>query len=76
MKIPKYIDEALKQRTRYASKLDNAMATVDRWLDANGIECETCDTHTGCEIYANPYASEQRIREAIKLHDKGDSAND
>lgn len=66
MKIPKYIDEALKKRTRYACKLDDAMQLVDHWLDENNIECENYDTHTGYEIYANPYSSELRIREAIR----------
>lgn len=75
MKIPKYIDEALKRRTQYACKLDDAMTVVDRWLDANGIVCETCDTHIGCEIYANPYSSEQRIREAIESHNKENGGN-
>lgn len=66
MKIPKYIDEALKKRTRYAYKLDDAMQLVDKWLDDNNIECENYDTHTGYEIYVNPFSSEQRIREAIR----------
>ena len=66
MKCPKYIDEALNKRTRYAYKLDNAMQLVDHWLDKNNIECENYDTHTGYEIYVNPFSSEQRIREAIR----------
>ena len=66
MKIPKYIDEALKKRTKYACKLDGAILLVDKWLDKNNIECEDYDTHSGCEIYVNPFSSEQRIREAIR----------
>lgn len=66
MKIPKHIDEALRKRTKYACKLDDAMTIVDKWLDAQGIECENYDTHTGYEIYGNPFSSEQRIREAIR----------
>ena len=66
MKIPKYINEALKKRTKYACKLDDAMRVVDDWMDKHNIECESCDTHTGCEIYTNPFLSEQRIREAIR----------
>lgn len=66
MKIPKYIDEALKKRTRYAYKLDDAIQLVDKWLDDYNIECDSCDTHAGCEIYLNPFSSEQRIREAIR----------
>lgn len=66
MKIPKYIDIALKRRTLYAGKLNNAMCIVDEFLDKNQIECESCDTHTGAEIYCNPYDSERRIRECIE----------
>lgn len=66
MKIPKYIDEALTKRTKYACKLDDAMNIVDDWLDKYNIECEDYDTHTGYEIYINPFLSEQRIREAIR----------
>ena len=70
MKIPKYISDALRLRTRYAILLDNYMRIVDDWLDKNGIVCETYDTHTGCEIYCNPMASEVRVREMIEEHDK------
>lgn len=70
MKIPKYIDNALKKRTEYAFLLDKYMGIVDNWLDKNGIVCETCDTHTGCEIYCNPMESEMRIREVIENHNK------
>lgn len=72
MKIPKYVDIALKQRTLYAVKLDNAMHIVDNFLDKNEIECESCDTHTGAEIYCNPYDSERRIRECIEEAGKED----
>lgn len=46
MKIPRYIDEALTKRTKYACKLDDAMKVVDEWLDKHNIECECYDTHT------------------------------
>ena len=65
MKIPKYIDEALRKRTKLASKLNLVCFIVDEWLDKNDIDCESCDTHTGVEIYCNPQESEKRIREAI-----------
>lgn len=68
MKIPKYIDTLLKQRTRYAVLLNDAMYKLDKWLDKNNIECESCDTHTGVEIYCNPDSSEQRVRETILNH--------
>lgn len=65
MEIPKYIDEALRLRTKYAELLADKMFIVDNWLDKNEIECEDCDTHSGVEIYCNPYPSEMRIRQAI-----------
>lgn len=66
MKIPKYIDIALRLRTKYACLLNDKCIVVDEWLDKNGIECEYCDTRGGVEIYVNPYDSEQRIRECIE----------
>lgn len=70
MKIPKYVDTLLKQRTYYANLLDKVSFQLDQWLDKNGIECESCDTHTGVEIYCNPRSSERRVREAILNHEK------
>lgn len=66
MKIPKYIDDALRMRTKYACLLDEKCGIVDEWLDKNKIECEGYDTHTGVEIYSNPFDSERRIRECIE----------
>lgn len=66
MKIPKYVDTALKRRTLYAKKLNDAMYIVDKFLDKNKIECENYDTHSGVEIYCNPFDSEMRIRECIE----------
>lgn len=66
MKIPKYVDTALKRRTLYAEKLNDAMWIVDEFLDKNKIKCENYDTHTGVEIYYNPLDSERRIRECIE----------
>ena len=66
MKIPKYVDTALKRRTFYAEKLNDAMWIVDEFLDKNKIKCENYDTHTGVEIYCNPLDSERRIRECIE----------
>lgn len=66
MKIPKYIDEALKKRTKYALMLDEQCSIVDRWLDKNGIKCPLEDTHGGAEIYVNPEDSEASIRNCIR----------
>ena len=66
MDIPKYIDNALKRRTKYALLLNEQMFIVDKWLDENNIQCELEDTHGGAELYINPQCSELRIRQAIK----------
>ena len=68
MKIPKYIDTTLKKRRRYASLLMDASCALDDWLIKNNIECEEYDICTGVEIYANPFDSEIRVREAILKH--------
>lgn len=68
MKIPKYISEALRLRTHFAVGLMKYCCIVDDYLDKHGISdyLEDYDIHTGCEIYCNPYDSEERIRNAIE----------
>lgn len=75
MRIPKYVDEALKRRTKYANLLSSACEVVDGFIGKHGIDVEDCDWMTGCEIYVNPQASEMRIRTAIATH-KGDGGQD
>lgn len=65
MKIPKYIENMIIRRKKLAEQLDLVSYELDSWLDKNKIECETCDTHTGVEIYCNPSASAERVRQAI-----------
>lgn len=65
MKIPKYIQELVDRRCRLATDLLKVSYELDCWLDKNYIECEDCDTHTGVEIYMNPYDSRNRIIQAI-----------
>ena len=66
VKIPKYVQNLIDRRCKLASQLADVCWELDEWLDKNNIECETCDTHAGVEIYCNPYASKNRIIEAIK----------
>lgn len=68
MKIPKYISEALRLRTYFAVRLMKYCYIVDEYLDKHGISdyLEDYDIRTGCEIYCNPYDSEERIRKAIE----------
>ena len=71
MKIPKYIDEALRLRTKFSVALMKYCYIVDEYLERNGIIdlCEDYDVLTGCEILANPYDSEDRIRAVIENFD-------
>lgn len=72
MKIPKYIEQALERREKYAEKLNEACAVVDKFIFKNGLddEIEDYDFCTGVEIYGNPSASAERIRQAIINHKK------
>ena len=67
MKIPKYIDEALRMRTKAAQRFLNYDFIVSRWILDNGVDeyLETEDFGGGVESIANPRDSEDRIREAI-----------
>ena len=75
MEIPRYIDEALKERAYYADMLMDQCCIVDKFILENGLDSvlEDYDYLTGCEIYVNPYNSEKRIREAIENFEKKDT---
>lgn len=68
MKIPKYVQKLIDRRCKLADQLATVCWELDEWLDKNEIECETCDTHTGVEIYCNPCRSKMRIMKAITDH--------
>lgn len=68
MRIPKEISAALKKRTKAANDLNEADRIVSDFILDNGIAVEEEDFLTGVEMYANPFASECRVREAIKRH--------
>ena len=68
MKIPKYVQKLIDRRCKLADQLAIVCWELDEWLDKNKIECETCDTHTGVEIYCNPCSSKMRIMKAITDH--------
>lgn len=65
MKIPKYVQKLIDRRCKLADELAEVSYALDVWLDENGIQCEMYDTHTGVEIYCDPYSSKQRIINAI-----------
>lgn len=65
MNIPKKVQKLIDRRCRLALQLADVSYELDAWLDKNGVECESFDTHTGVEIYGNPVASKRRVTEAI-----------
>lgn len=67
MKIPKYIDDALRKRTKAANAFQEYDWIVSNWIDKHGLEddIDSADFHGGVESIVNPDVSEQNIRNAI-----------
>ena len=65
MEIPKYIDGLIDERAFYAKKLLERDSELSWWIDRNGIEVRALDYDGGIEVYVNPTASAERIRQAI-----------
>ena len=72
MKIPKYIDEALKKRTKAAEMFLSNDLIVSNWIAEHGLadDIDTCDFYGGVESLINSRESEQRIRSAILIKEK------
>lgn len=70
MKIPKYIDEALRKRTSSACKLLAYDEIVMNFIDKYHIGVDFEDYNGGCEMFINPYDSEKAVRQAILNHNK------
>lgn len=70
MKIPKYIDEALKKRTKSACKVLEYDEIVTNFIDKYHIDVDSEDYEGGCEMFTNPRDSEQAVRKAILTHCK------
>ena len=69
MKIPKYIDETLKKRTKAAHKLIEYDCVISEYIEKHNIPVDTADYHLGCEMIMNPEESESNIRKAIINHE-------
>ena len=65
MKIPKYIDNLLKQRAYHADKVLSVSYKLDAWLIKNEIDVAMEDYGSGVEVYEAPYESADAVREAI-----------
>lgn len=72
MKIPKEVENALKRRVNAAIKWNEADIIVSRFIDENGIDCESFDYHGGVESLVNPIDSAYRVRQAIRAKKEGD----
>lgn len=66
MRVPKYIEKIIFNRALYASKILTLDRALTDWLKKNDIEVETYDNLGGCEMYANPFSSSERIKKAIE----------
>lgn len=70
MRIPKYIEEALRKRTNAAYKFMDYDCIVSDFIERNGIELDTMHYGLGCESLVNPDNSAEAVREAILAHEK------
>lgn len=68
MKVPKYIRKLIGRRAKLAVDLCTADSDLVNWLEKHDIldNIEPYDHTSGCEMYVNPWASAQRILEAIE----------
>ena len=68
MKIPKYIEKALKDRVNAANKWNEADSIISIFLVKKGLDekVDTSDFFGGVEGIVNPENSADRIRTAIK----------
>ena len=70
MKLTKKIERLIDRRTTLAMELNEVSSQVDDFITEHGMEneVEDFDWLTGCEIYGNPIASGERLKEAIRKH--------
>lgn len=65
MKIPKKIEILINRRAKLAKDLNLVDYELSEWLDGHNVFVEDYDYRTGCEMYANPDDSAERIKKAI-----------
>lgn len=70
MRIPKYIDDALRKRTNAAFDFMDYDCIVSDFIEINGIELDPMHYGLGCESLLNPDSSANAVREAILAHKK------
>lgn len=70
MRIPKYIDEALRKRANAAFRFLQYDVVVSEFIEKHNIDVNSEDYGGGVESITNPYGSEKAVREAILAHEK------
>lgn len=70
MKIDRHVSALLRKRTRLAKELDSVCSELDRYLLENEIEPDGACWLGGVEIYVNPEAAEEEVRN--KISEKGE----
>ena len=70
LKLTKKIERLIDRRTKLAMELNEVGSQVNDFITEHNMEneVEDFDWMTGCEIYGNPSASGERIKEAIRKH--------
>lgn len=69
MRIPKYIDEALRKRANAAFRFLQHDVVVSEFIEKHNIDINFEDYGGGVESITNPYESENAVREAILAHE-------
>lgn len=64
MKVPKYIEEALKRRAKAAVTFTDTDSVISEFIEKHGIDCEY--THLHCESLLNPYVANSATVKAIE----------
>lgn len=73
--IPKYIENALRRRTKAALSFNDNDLILSRYIDRHPELLGTIDSedfHGGVESIVNPKDSERRVRTAIENYLKGE----
>ena len=73
MWLPKRIEKLIDRRAKLAADLMDVDYELSEWIDKHEINVEECDYRTGVEIYTNPYSCANRVKEAIRNHNKKDT---
>lgn len=76
MRVPKYIDEALRKRANAAYKFVDYDCIVSDFVENNGIELDPMHYGLGCESLLNPDSSANAVREAILAHKNKERNNE